>query len=150
MAKILWMDNDRTQLIFHEKRLRVEGHEVVRAYTLTETEQLLSGSKDWDLVLIDIMMNVRDEEENDYPPSKADGGHKAGMHFYERNRSRIEEIKAKVAVLTVRGESDIPKWFEGRGVPKENFRVKSRLLGDVAIFDEWIGKVLASGQAHVS
>ena len=147
MAKILWMDNDRTFLWPHEARLKGEGHQVIRAYSVSEAETLLRDKDDWNLVIIDVMMNISKEEEKDYPPSRTDSGHNAGFVFYERNKSRIKKIGATAIVLTMRGDSQVVTGFKALEMSDEEIRYKID-VSDTADFIEWINKCLEKGEEH--
>ncbi len=137
MAKILWMDNDRTYLWPHVTRLKASGYEVVRVYCVSEAEKLLNDEDDWDLVIIDPMMNVGEKEEMDYPPSDTDSGLKAGVIFYKRTKSRIEEIGAKAVVFTLRDDQEIIQNFVKLKLPEQNIKYKMD-ASDTAEFLAWI------------
>ena len=141
MANILWIDNDRIFLTPFVERLKKAGYKPVRAYTVSDAERLLKENDKWDLVIIDPMMNISEEEEKDYPPSRTDGGLKVGVIFYERNRQRIQEIGAKAVVLTMRYDDEIIREFEGLGIPVEMIKYKMD-VSDTADFLEWVKKML--------
>jgi len=138
MATVLWIDNDRVYLWPRVARLEAEGHQVVRAYTLSDASARLESELDrWDLVIIDVMMNVREEEEKEFPPSETDSGHRAGLVFYERWRDRLEQADIGVAVLTIRQDEGIMRDFIRAGLPEDRFRRKLD-VADTRLFSEWV------------
>ena len=137
MAKILWMDNDRVFLWPHVVRLEDAGHNVTRAYSVSEAEDFLRKEKDWDLVIIDPMMNVSEEEEEDYPPSETDNGLKAGLVFYRRMRDLIKEMGAHPLVFTMRDDADIYECFQALELDGKNIMYKMD-VSDTADFLGWV------------
>lgn len=136
MAKVLWIDNDPVSLGPYERRLRAAGYEVIRVHHLGKAERLLEED-DWDILIIDPMMNVTEDEEKDYLPSETDDGLKAGLIFFKRKRSRIGEMRAMPLVFTMRGDREIVDDFVSLGVKED--AVKNKLdVSDSADFVEWV------------
>jgi len=83
--RILWIDNDRIFLSPHVHRLVVEGYAVEQAFTLSEGLEKLKERR-YDLVILDVMVPVREQEEDLFPPGETDLGRKSGLAFYRRFR----------------------------------------------------------------
>jgi hypothetical protein len=135
------MDNDKIGLGPHVDRLTIAGYQVVRAYTVSEAERLLRDNESWDLVIIDPMMDVKEEEEANYPPSSTDNGLKAGLVFFERNRERIAAVGAQAIVFTMRGDQEIISNFVASGVRRKAIRNKMD-AADGRDFLLWIEDVI--------
>lgn len=137
MAKILWMDNDKVFLWPHVARLEDAKHYVKRAYSVSEAEKLLKEEKGWDLVIIDPMMNVSEEEEKDYLPSETDGGLKAGVVFFIKNKQVMKDMGVRAVVFTMREDQEIIEDFMKCGMLKEAIKNKMD-ASDTADFLDWI------------
>jgi CheY-like chemotaxis protein len=148
MANILWMDNDRTFTMPFAMRLELAGHTVVRAHTVQEAEQNLKLPKDgvWNLILIDIMMNAKQDETlgNRYSEEITRSGRRTGIVFYELNKAEIIRIGSAVGILSMRNDQEIMNKLESLEIPKNNIKHKME-LADARDFGEWVDKLLARG-----
>lgn len=153
MANILWMDNDRTFLMPFVLRLEAANHNVVRVesvfeaeYLLTHPNESLGTSSSWDLVLIDIMMNVRrrDVKDQRYSREATEKGHRTGVVFFEYNKDIIHQQKAKVAALSMRNDQKVRDELVALGFPSGNIMHKMK-VSDTRDFEAWVKKMLDQG-----
>lgn len=136
MKKILWMDNDQAFLTAHKWCLVNAHYSLVHTKSLKQAEKLVSD-ENWDLVLVDIMMNVKADDEHDYPPSRAENGHSAGIVFIERIKQQVEEMNGIIAVLTMRADNEAFNRCSALGITKDRYRYKME-VSDPDDFLEWI------------
>ncbi|MFC1717256.1 hypothetical protein ACFL6S_26580 [Candidatus Poribacteria bacterium] len=123
MAKILWLDNDRVFPKIYILGLIHEGHEVKHALSLSEAIKELDSDK-YDLLILDVMMTVRDDEQDLFPDGATNHGQKAGLVFYKEFKERLENDNVSLLVLTIRSDSEIREAFTVAGLPSKNFASK--------------------------
>jgi len=143
MHRVLWIDDDRLFLEAHVLSLELEGYKVDRAYTLSEAAGLLHVNT-YSLVILDIMISVRAEEEPEYPPSQTEHGKKAGLVFFKRHIGLLQARGAKVLVFTIRSEDGLRDELTRAGLGENNFMTKAE-GEDTAVFLKKVQSVLAGG-----
>jgi len=141
--RILWIDNDRVFLRPHRLRLDTEGYMVKQTYILKEGIDDLEKDN-YDLVILDIMMPVKEHEEALFPPSITDEGRKSGLIFYKKCINIMKEKRIPVLVFTIREDADIRNGFLDAGLSAKNFMTKSE-GADTAVFLAKVKELLAEG-----
>jgi len=142
MLRVLWLDNDQanTEPYVHALR-QIEGLMVDGALTVTEAERLMQ-TRDYALIILDVMIPVTAAEENSsYPPDQTDDTHKTGLIFYRKHGKRLEKAGTRVVVLTVRIDEAIRREFAAAGLHPTAFRTKLELR-DARQFVEFVQKTL--------
>lgn len=124
--RILWLDNDLPYIRPYVNTLRASGYEVNEVVSLSEAETILEQSQiPFALIIIDVMVPTQDESElENYPVEATDFGHKSGLVFYNRIKSRYGQTMPPVAVTTVRLDQDIRNEFIESGLEEKNFLTK--------------------------
>ena len=140
MAKILWVDNDVVFLRPAKLRLKLLGHEVNQATTLTQATIEIETNP-YDLVILDLMMPVKLEEENLFPPSETNNGRKSGLALYRRLKSTLESKKIRSLVLTIREESELKKECLEAGISERNYITKSE-ISDLSLLADRVKQAL--------
>ncbi len=138
--RVLWIDNEDIFIRPHIFRLRAEGYTVVQALSLTDGEQEIKKHQ-YDLLILDVMMNESAEEEASYPPAETDFGKKAGLLFYRRFAGLLARRGTKLLVLTVRVDPGIRREFLDAGLPAGCFVTKAEVR-DTAVFLSKVGETL--------
>lgn len=140
--RILWLDNDPAYLETYEEALKESGFEVEIVTTVTAAERLIE-SKEYDLLLLDVMIPTKNEaEENLYPPETTDSGLKTGLLFYRRMKAKLDQLKTPVLVMTVRLDSGILDEFVKAGLKPDNFCTKVALR-ERPVFIDKVKEVLS-------
>jgi CheY-like chemotaxis protein len=142
--QVLWLDNDVAYIAPYLSELEDLGYKVTSVRTVGEADfRLRNGA--YDLLILDVMVPTKGaEEEQDYPPSKTDFGHKTGLIFYLRKKEELEAAKTKVFVFTVRLDESVKNEFITANLPLTNFATKFALR-DVADFNKKIQAVMRAG-----
>lgn len=121
---ILWLDNDSQNTRPYVSALKKRGDEVEVVTTVTGAEELLA-SKNYDLLILDVMIPTRDADEDEaYPPNETDEGHKTGLVFYKRMKERFGDNLPPVLVMTVRLDLQIREEFIEANLDNEHFSTK--------------------------
>ncbi|MBV9070694.1 MAG: response regulator [Acidobacteria bacterium] len=122
-STILWLDNDPGYIYGFVMALKGNGFAVEVAKSVAEADKLLR-TRNFDVVLIDVMIPVTEAERNDgYDAHATDEGHKTGLEFYRRHRAIIERQGVAIA-MTVRVDRAIRDEFIASGLPAANFLTK--------------------------
>lgn len=122
-GSILWVDSDEVFLEDHVLRLETEGYQVKQVRSLAEGAAELKRSK-YDLVIIDLLMPQREEEQVAFPPEETDSGRKAGLCFYRKTRHTLDANQTPVLVFTIRDEKGLRQEFLDEGLPKDRYLTK--------------------------
>jgi len=143
--RILWIDNDTVWLSTFRKSLIQEGYEVNQVLSLTRGFEELERDK-YDLLILDVMMPVRTEEEGDYPSSKTNGGHKSGLVFYVKHKETLAAKGIAVFVFTIREDQQIRDDFFALGLPERCYMTKAE-AGEIDVFLERVEELIAAKEA---
>jgi len=146
--RILWIDNDKVFLQPLILRLTAEGYTVKQVFTLVEGVKEIENNN-YDLLILDVMLPIREGEETLFPPKDTDLGRKAGLVFYNKYKRVLEEKGIVVFVFTIREDFAIRDEFLTAGLPAQNFMTKSE-GGDAAIFLARIKELLRRRQTNES
>jgi len=146
MCRVLWIDDDRLFLEPHVLTLELEGYRVDRAYTLSEAATLLFANK-YSLVILDIMLSVKAEEEAEYPPSQTEHGKKAGVVFLKKHIELLRAEGTKVLVFTIRSEDGLRDELARAGLEEDSFMTKAE-GEDTAVFLKKVQSIIAAGEKH--
>ena len=127
MAKdVLWLDNDVSFVIPYKEQLEAEGYHVTVVRTVSEASRKVH-TYTYDLIILDVMVPTKGEaEEREYPPTETESGHKTGLVFYRRIRSKLP-AHTKVFVLTVMLDESVKAEFLAAQLPAGNFATKFSL-----------------------
>ena len=91
--KILWLDDDPTQVKPFLEKLKEEGYWVKVVSTLTETESLLNRDR-YDLFILDVMISTESlDEEKRFQPDKTEYGRKLGSYFFLKYKEKLQVSK---------------------------------------------------------
>lgn len=142
--RVLWLDNDVAYVSPYKETLEGEGYSVTVARTVNEAHAYLDGGH-FDLLILDVMIPTKEaDEEEVYPPSVTDYGHKTGLVFYRRNRERLNAANTAVLIMTVRLDENVKNEFLESELPAGNFATKFALR-DVNVFLEKIRSIIKKG-----
>ncbi len=122
--RILWLDNDSDYVFPLKAALRRNDYEVDVVTSVLKAEEWLRDNS-CDLLILDVMIPTWNaEEEALYPPAETDRGHRTGLVFYRRMKTKLLERKTPVLVMTIRRDREILKAFVKEGLPPECFSTK--------------------------
>lgn len=111
--RVLWVDDDRLFISPFVDDLEDHGVSVTRVFRIDEAyETILESHLDFDAIIIDIMMRVRDG----FNVPKAAAGTRTGIVLLERVLGTNERLKSKLMVVTVVNEPDVLSFAEGFGI----------------------------------
>jgi CheY-like chemotaxis protein len=141
MPKVLWLDNDLTNIEPYVEIMRDSGIEVGLASTITQAEEQLKS--EYDLLILDVMIPTKTEREEEvYHPEETESGRKTGLVFYKRMKQSLEQRGCKLLVLTVRLDEGILREFLAAGLPRGSYETKMTLR-EAPIFLERVKGILS-------
>jgi CheY-like chemotaxis protein len=122
--KMLWIDADVLYLEPYIEFFERNGFDVILCGSLTKAREFLTQQK-FDIIILDIMIAPTSEEEKStYDFASTNGGRQAGLVFYIQMKSRLEDQRTPVLVLTQRLDLEIQNRFLAEGVPAKSFARK--------------------------
>lgn len=132
---ILWLDNDPTWIDPYVAAIKQMGHEVTVVTTVTKAELAIKSNR-YDLLILDVMVPTKTEEEEiAYPPELTKGGTQTGLVFYQRMKELIVAADTRVLAMTLRLDEKIKDAFIAEGLPADSFATRLTLR-DVSVFSE--------------
>ena len=138
---VLWLDDDRFFSTPFVEHLTSKGIEVILATTLSEAEHQLA-SREFDLLILDVMIPIRPSELREYASREGDSSFSAGHRFFLKHMSRLREQGTRTIVFTTRLDVKIAKQFQLSGVEGISFikkldirSPKDLMLNVEAVFD---------------
>ena len=125
--KILWLDNDEADIAPWLKALKREGYDVTNVTMLSRAWSLLA-EESFDLLVLDVMIPTRNEEEEAlFPPLETASGRMSGLCFYQKLLPDPVRKHLPVLVFTNRLGAEIPEAFKDAGLPEGCFGTKFEL-----------------------
>lgn len=124
--EVLWLDNDISFVTPYKEQLEAADFKVTVVRTVGEAARKAMNFS-YDLIILDVMIPTKGEaEELEYPPAETEMGHKTGLVFYRRIKSKIP-THTKVLVLTVMLDESVKEEFLAAELPAKNFATKFSL-----------------------
>ena len=122
--RILWLDNDRVFIRPHLRRLLALGYRVMQVMTASDAVKELEESE-FDLLIIDVMLPVREEDESLVPPGETDSGRQTGLVFYRNWYQNYRGRKPPILIFTIREDDQIFSDFVDAGLAENKFMTKA-------------------------
>lgn len=98
------------------------------------------------LVIVDVMMPTRDEEEEEaYPPEKTASGYYSGFMFAHRMRARLEALNAGVLFVSQLLRYKLDAGAGKFGVPLDLVFTKFELASNFEWFNDAVSRNFGSG-----
>jgi CheY-like chemotaxis protein len=126
--RVLWLDNDEAYIQEYRAALEKEGMYAKAVTTVTEAEEAIRNDSKYDLLILDVMIPTKSEDEElDYPPEETNSGLKTGLVFYRRMKEQLKALGTKVIVMTVRLDKGIREEFKEAGLEEHYYFTKMTL-----------------------
>ena len=104
--RILWLDNDKVFLRPSLFRLELAGFTVTQVFSTTEALQELDSGQ-FDMLILDLMLQVSEDEEDLFPAWETNSGTETGFVFYKKFGEDLEQRGTKLMVYTIREDKYI-------------------------------------------
>lgn len=141
--KILWVDNDVAYLEPYATALKVDGHQVIMAPTVTAARTCLSKYA-FDLVIVDMMIPTKTKkEELEFSPIETQHGTQTGLLLGRWIKTHYPSLP--IIGFSVRLDEEIRKNFMRFGT---DFRTKYALR-DVTVFLKYINRILNDEHSYL-
>lgn len=133
-GKILWLDNDPSNIEGAIALLRAGGYEVSKCRTVSEAEKALRETV-YDLLILDVMIPITPAEEKDYPYEETEDTLNTGLLFFKRMKGELDARRTEVLVMTVRIDRRIGVAFHEAGLSPDRFVTRFDMRDSTVLLD---------------